>query len=81
MFSIDQEMKKLSEKHLFFSSKEAFKNALKHQLQEKFRVIEAEITKWKSKLKKETQFNRKVEMNIKIQQLTKQMEQLKQQLR
>ncbi|WP_255573268.1 hypothetical protein [Anoxybacillus sp. ST4] len=40
MFSIDQEMKKLSEKHLFFSSKEAFKNALKHQLQEKFRVIE-----------------------------------------
>lgn len=31
-------------------------------------------------MKKETQFNRKVEMNIKIQQLTKQMEQLKQQL-
>jgi hypothetical protein len=25
MFSIDQEMKKLSEKHLFFSSKEALK--------------------------------------------------------
>ncbi|MEK4165308.1 MULTISPECIES: hypothetical protein [Anoxybacillus] len=40
MFSIDQEMKKLSEKHLFFSSKEAFKNSFKHQLQEKFRVIE-----------------------------------------
>jgi hypothetical protein len=40
MFSINQEMKKLVEKHLFFSSKEAFKNSLKHQLQEKFRVIE-----------------------------------------
>jgi hypothetical protein len=40
MFSIKQEMKKLAQKHPFFYSKEAFKNALKHQLQEKFRVIE-----------------------------------------
>ncbi|WP_044895379.1 hypothetical protein [Bacillus alveayuensis] len=40
MFSINQEMKKLAQKHPFFSSKEAFKNSLKHQLQEKFRVIE-----------------------------------------
>ncbi|AWI13517.1 hypothetical protein CQJ30_15990 [Caldibacillus thermoamylovorans] len=40
MFSIKQEMKKLAQKHPFFSSKEAFKNSFKHQLQEKFRVIE-----------------------------------------
>jgi hypothetical protein len=40
MFSIKQEMKKLAQKHPFFSSKEAFKNPFKHQLQEKFRVIE-----------------------------------------
>jgi hypothetical protein len=51
------------------------------QLIAQIQQFEAEITKWKNKLKKETQFNRKVEMNIKIQHLTKQIEQLKQQLR
>jgi hypothetical protein len=39
MFSIHEEMKTLSQKHPFFSSKEAFKDALKFQLQEKFRVM------------------------------------------
>jgi hypothetical protein len=39
MFSIHEEMKALSQKHPFFSSKEAFKDALKFQLQEKFRVM------------------------------------------
>jgi hypothetical protein len=40
MFSIHEEMKTLSQKHPFFSSKAAFKDALKFQLQEKFRVME-----------------------------------------
>lgn len=51
------------------------------QLIAQIQAHEAKITKWKNKMNKETQFNRKVEMNIKIQQLTKQIEQLKQQLR
>jgi hypothetical protein len=50
------------------------------QLIQQIQQFEAEITKWKNKIKKETQFNRKVEYNMKIQQLTKQVEQLKQQL-
>ncbi|RAK14180.1 uncharacterized protein DUF4391 [Anoxybacillus vitaminiphilus] len=50
------------------------------QLIAQIQAHEAEITKWKNKMKKETQFNRKVEYNMKIQQLTKQVEQLKQQL-
>ncbi|WP_396231441.1 hypothetical protein [Geobacillus zalihae] len=39
------------------------------------------MAKWKNEIKKETQFNRKVEYHMKIQQLTKQIEQWKQQLR
>ncbi|MGG2973730.1 DUF4391 domain-containing protein [Geobacillus stearothermophilus] len=51
------------------------------QLIAQIEQAEAEIAKWKNQIKKETQFNRKVEYNMKIQQLTKQIEQWKQQLR
>lgn len=51
------------------------------QLIVQIKQAEAEIEKWKNQIKKETQFNRKVEYNMKIQQLTKQIEQWKQQLR
>mgnify|MGYP001181035379 CR=1 FL=1 len=51
------------------------------QLIAQIEQAEAEIEKWKNKIKNETQFNRKVEYNMKIQQLTKQIEQWKQQLR
>jgi hypothetical protein len=40
MFSIHEELERLSQKHPFFASKEAFKQSLKFQLQEKFRVEE-----------------------------------------
>ncbi|RDE34602.1 DUF4391 domain-containing protein [Parageobacillus thermoglucosidasius] len=51
------------------------------QLIAQIEQAEAEIVKWKNKMKKETQFNRKVEYHMKIQQLTRQIEQWKQQLR
>lgn len=53
--------------------------AHQQQLIAQIEACEAEIAKWKNKIKKETQFNRKVEYNMRIQQLTKQVEQLKQQ--
>ncbi|MEK4873382.1 DUF4391 domain-containing protein [Bacillus sp. FSL W8-0102] len=60
------------------------KDEEQHEKQQQFiqqiTELENEITKWKNKMKKETQFNRKVEYNIKIQQLIKQIEQMKQQL-
>ncbi|AOL34226.1 hypothetical protein [Geobacillus thermoleovorans] len=40
MFSIHEELERLSQKYRFFASKEAFKQSLKFQLQEKFRVEE-----------------------------------------
>ncbi|WMT18104.1 hypothetical protein [Parageobacillus toebii] len=40
MFSIHEELERLSQKYRFFTSKEAFKQSLKFQLQEKFRVEE-----------------------------------------
>lgn len=51
--------------------------SLIHQIQEK----EQSITKLKGAIKKETQFNKKVELNIKTQHLTKEMENLKSNLR
>ncbi len=50
------------------------------QLVAQIEQAEVEIAKWKNEIKKETQFNRKVEYHMKIQQLTKQIEQWKQQL-
>jgi predicted RNase H-like nuclease (RuvC/YqgF family) len=64
----------------FYLIKDEKQYAKQQQLIAQIQAHEAEITKWKNKMKKETQFNRKVEYNMKIQQLTKQVEQLKQQL-
>lgn len=56
-------------------------NEQSQQLIEQIKQLETEIAAWKAKLKKETQFNRKVEMNMKIHELTMQIEQLKQRLK
>lgn len=56
-------------------------NEQSQQLIAQIKQLETEIAVWKAKLKKETQFNRKVEMNMKIHELTAQIEQLKQRLK
>ncbi|AXM87806.1 DUF4391 domain-containing protein [Anoxybacillus ayderensis] len=56
-------------------------NEQSQQLIAQIKQLETEIAAWKVKLKKETQFNRKVEMNMKIHELTTQIEQLKQRLK
>ena len=50
------------------------------QLIHEINRIEQEINKLKAAIKKESQFNKKVEFNVKIQQLTKQAAELKKQL-
>ncbi|WP_396234625.1 MULTISPECIES: DUF4391 domain-containing protein [Bacillaceae] len=50
--------------------------ALIQQIQE----IEQTITRLKTAIKKESQFNKKVELNINVQQLIKELEQIKKQL-
>ena len=60
------------------------KNEQQHEQQQlviqQISGLEQEITKLKAAIKKETQFNKKVEFNVKIQQLTKKIAELKKQL-
>ncbi|MCZ0754196.1 DUF4391 domain-containing protein [Anoxybacillus sp. J5B_2022] len=56
-------------------------NEQSQQLIAQIKQLETEIAAWKANLKKETQFNRKVEMNMNIHKLTTQIEQLKQRLK
>ncbi|WEZ08573.1 DUF4391 domain-containing protein [Priestia flexa] len=54
-----------------------------HQQQkiiQQIKDLELEVVKLKSAIKKETQFNKKVELNVKIQQIKKRTEQLKKEL-
>ncbi|MBE3570427.1 MAG: DUF4391 domain-containing protein [Bacillales bacterium] len=64
----------------FYVIKDEEQYVKQQELIQRIAELKNEITKWKNKMKKETQFNRKVEYNIKIQQLIKQIEHLKQQL-
>lgn len=56
----------------------------KHEQQQKIiqqiKDLELEVIKLKSAIKKETQFNKKVELNVKIQQIKKRTDQLKKEL-
>ncbi|WP_048716500.1 DUF4391 domain-containing protein [Bacillus sp. 522_BSPC] len=56
------------------------KHDQRQRIIQQIKDLELEITKLKSAIKKESQFNKKVELNVKIQQFKKQTDQLKEEL-
>lgn len=61
--------------HFTVASTEAARERQRERM-DKYRALEAEVARLRATMKRETQFNRKVELNMKIKQLDNDMQQL-----